>query len=247
MPRFFISPGNITTNIATITGDDAHHIGKVLRMRVGDEIVLCDGQGTDYTANISEIAKSYVTAGITGSCPNTTEPPIEVWLFQALPKASKMEYIIQKCTELGVSHIVPCIMSHCVVKLEDESSMLKKTERWQSVAYEAAKQSGRGSIPHIHMPMTLDDTIFKLKELDLGCTLYEKETQICLKSVFASVRSPKTVGFLIGPEGGISGEEAISITSSGIPTVTLGPRILRTETAGEAVIAMAMYEIGDIN
>ena len=246
MPRFFVSQDDISPTHIHITGDDAHHIGKVLRMRVGEEITLCDGAGCDYTAEIEQVSPSEVSARILSSQANDTEPPVEVWLFQALPKASKMEYITQKCTELGVCHIVPCVMSRCVVKLDGEAAMRKKVERWQSVANEAAKQSERGIIPTVEMPMVLGQAIDAIRGMDIGFAAYEKERVGSLHSVLKGQDSPKTIGYLIGPEGGIADDEAQKLADAGITAVTLGKRILRTETAGEAVLSMIMYELGDL-
>ena len=244
MPRFFITQDNISPTHIHITGDDAHHIGNVLRMRTGEELTLCDGNGTDYTAELEQISKTDISARILSSAASDTEPPVEVWLFQALPKASKMEYIIQKCTELGVSRIVPCVMSRCVVKLDGDTAMRKKVERWQSVAKEAAKQSERGIIPTVEMPMTLKQAITAIGGMDIGFAAYEKEETGSLRSVLTDKQSPKSIGYLVGPEGGISDNEAQQLADAGIPAITLGKRILRTETAGEAVLAMIMYQIG---
>ena len=210
-------------------------------------MILCDGRGFDYTAVISEIDLKRIVCDIKEQIKSDTEADIEVTLVQGLPKASKMDYIIQKTTELGIKRIIPCALSRCVVKLENRKAEEKKTERWRKISEEAAKQSGRGIIPEICTPHSLDEAIAKMKDYDIVFVPYECERENNIKSVLTSVKNPKKVGFIIGPEGGFDTAEIEKIRNSGIKTVTLGKRILRTETAGEAVLAMIMYEIGDIN
>jgi len=245
MPKFFVPSENIKDDKIIINGSDVAHIKKVLRYREGDNIKLCDSKGFDYNTEISLITSNEIECSIISKIKSETEPDIEVTLFQGIPKASKMEYIIQKNTELGIKRIVPCIMDRCVVKLNDKSA--RKTARWQKVAEEAAKQSGRGEVPVVCEPVTIDEAIKQMKEMDLAFAPYECETENKLKNILLSVKKPKTVGFIIGPEGGFDLSEIEMIRNENIPGITLGKRILRTETAGEAVLSMIMYEIGDIN
>ncbi len=247
MPRFFTARENISEKQLIIDNEDVSHISRVLRLKEGDEITVCDGQGFDYLAKIALIENKKIICDIVEKTKSDTEPNIRVTLFQGLPKASKMDYIIQKTTELGITKIVPCAMSRCVAKLENKKAEEKKTERWQKVAEAAAKQSGRGVIPEISMPATLDSAIEELKKCDICFAPYECEDTTNLKSVLLASDKPKTAGFIIGPEGGFDPSEIEKIRAAGIKTVTLGRRILRTETAGEAVLSMIMYEIGDIN
>lgn len=238
MPRFFLQ--DVESKI--ISGDDARHISKVLRMKKGDEITVCDMNGTDYLCSISDFSKTEVFFDILSKSPSETESEIKVSVFQALPKSTKMDYIIQKCTELGVYEIYPVSLNRCVVRL-DEADAKKKTERWQAVSEAAAKQSMRGIIPEIHTPLKFSEAIFKLKEFDLCFVCYENEKETSLKSVLENANPDiKNVAFLIGPEGGISDEEADFIKQNGIVTVSLGKRILRTETAPTAVLAAVNYE-----
>lgn len=242
MPRFFIDKNSIENNSVTITGDDAKHISRVLRMKEGEKLTLCDGAGYDYEAVIARIDKSSVSADILSVAENVTEPNIDITLIQALPKSGKMEYIIQKCTELGISKIIPCIMDRCVVKLNGESDAKKKTERYRSIALAAAKQSGRGVIPQILAPVSFDEALDVLKQCDLAFVPYENENGVTLKDIFISAKDVGSMAFIIGPEGGISDLEAEKIHACGISTVTLGKRILRTETASTAVLSMINYE-----
>lgn len=247
MPRFFTARENISDTQLIIDNEDVNHISRVLRLGEGDEIEVCDGRGFDYKVRISSVEAKKIICDILEKNNSVTEPNIEVTLFQGLPKASKMDYIIQKTTELGITRIVPCALSRCVVKLENKKAEAKKTERWTKVAEAAAKQSGRGIIPEVTMPMTIDEAIAELKKCDICFVPYECEEERSLKSVLQSVKEPKTVGYIIGPEGGFDLSEIEKLQNEGINAVTLGRRILRTETAGEAVLSMIMYEIGDIN
>ena len=247
MPRFFIPTENINNDTILINSDDVSHITRVLRMNIGDTLTLCDSKGFDYTAQIEKISQKEILCRILKSHKSDSEPNIEVILFQGLPKSSKMEYIIQKTTELGISKIVPCTLLRCVVKLENAKAEAKKIERWQKIAEAAAKQSGRGIIPEIASIATLDEAISQLLECDIAFAPYECEDMQNLKSILTSAENPMKIGFIIGPEGGFDIKEIEKLRSAGIKTVTLGKRILRTETAGEAVLAMTMYEKGDIN
>lgn len=244
MPRFFVLRDYITPEEILINTEDVSHITKVLRLGAGDTIEVCDGMGLDYTARISEIQQNSIRCDIVEKRVSDTEPNIEVTLFQAVPKASKMEYIIQKTTELGISRIVPCSMERCVAKMDGKET--KKIDRWRKIAEAAAKQSGRGKLIEITEIMDFRDAVQKLTQNDIFFAPYECEQQRTLKQILTEQNSALTVGFMIGPEGGYALDEVEYLQTNHVPTVTLGPRILRTETAGEAVLAMVMYEIGDI-
>ncbi len=245
MSKFFSN--KIFENKIIIDSEDVLHIKKVLRLNIGDFIMVCDGKGINYNAKICSLTEKQIECEIVEKSPAQTEPCIEVTLYQGLPKASKMDYIIQKNTELGIFKIVPCALSRCVVKLENKKAEEKKTERWQKISQEAAKQCGRGIIPEIAMPATLDDVIADMKKQDLAFVLYECEENKSLKRVLTQNKEVKTLGFLVGPEGGFDPAEIEKLHNAGICSIGLGKRILRTETAGEAVLSMIMYEIGDIN
>lgn len=247
MPKFFVTQDKITENQIIIDTEDVAHISRVLRLGIGDHVTVCDSHGTDYEAEIAEMEQKQIVCSITEKRASESEPNIKVTLFQGLPKASKMEYIIQKTTELGISEIVPVKLSRCVVKIDNKKDERKKLDRWQKISEAAAKQSGRGIVPQISEIMTLDEVIKRSKEFDLFFVPYECEEQKTLKEVLLSRSDIKTVGFIIGPEGGFDPAETEKLRENGIDTITLGKRILRTETAGEAVLAMTMYEIGDIN
>lgn len=240
MSKFFIPKENIASDSLIITGEDVKHISKVLRMGEGNEITCCDGQGNDYKARIASVGTE-IRCEIIEKQKCDTEPNIHVILIQGVPKASKMDYIIQKTTELGICEIYPCELSRCVSKIEGD----KKIARWQKISEEAAKQSGRGIVPEIHNPINITKAVEILKSCDVAFVPYECAEEKFLKQLLTSFKNPKTVAFMIGPEGGFDKSEIEKL--DGIPAVSLGKRILRTETAGEAVLSMVMYELGDIN
>ncbi|WHH60424.1 16S rRNA (uracil(1498)-N(3))-methyltransferase [Petroclostridium sp. X23] len=246
MPKFFVAPEQIEGDSITIQGEDVNHIIKVLRFKPNDSIVVCDGNGKDYTACIEEMGKKEVKAVIQKVISSQSEPSIDVTLFQGIPKSGKMEYIIQKNTELGINRIVPVMTQRTVVKIEDKKSLSNKMDRWQKVALEAAKQCNRGRIPKICAPISLEEAIIQMSEMDLSFMPYEKEENNRLRNILSAARGAKTIGVLIGPEGGFDAEEVEKAAQAEVSTVSLGPRILRTETAGAAVLSILMYEMEDI-
>lgn len=246
MPKFFVTPQKVSENKIIIDTEDVNHIRRVLRLKENDTIEVCDTTGIDYTAEILDITEKSVICKITDSRKSDTESNLKVTLFQGIPKGSKMDYIIEKTTELGIFSIVPVTMSRCVVKLENTKAEQKKQERWQKIAVAAAKQSGRGIIPEIEMPVTVDEAIERMKKSDLALAPYECEASNRLKPELLNNKEAVDISIMIGPEGGFDPAEISKINEAGIKTVTLGKRILRTETAGEAVLAMIMYELGDI-
>lgn len=246
MPKFFTARENIKDTTLIIDSEDANHLKKVLRINVGDKITVCDGAGIDYTVRVSEIGKNEIECDIIDRQKSDTEPNINISLYQGLPKAAKMDYIIQKNTELGISKIVPAKLARCVVKLENKAAEDKKCERWQKIAVASAKQSGRGIVPEIGNPMTVDEIIEDVKDYDLVFVPYECEDQSRLKTIVESAPDAKDIAFIIGPEGGFDISEIEKLKAAGIKTVTLGKRILRTETAAEAVVSMLMYAYNEI-
>ena len=239
MPKFFTKSDYIYDKELKIVGEDVSHISKVLRMSAGDNIIVCDGEGNDYDAVITLISKTEVVAEITGKYVCDAEPCVNVTLYQALPKQGKMEYIIQKNTELGVNKIVPVYTKRCVVKPSD------KTERWSKVAESAAKQCGRGIIPQVMPVITFEEAIKQMQEYDLALMPYECEEDNGLKKVLQS-STYKNISVFIGPEGGFDLKEVETAINAGLKTVTLGKRILRTETAASAVLPIIMYENGEM-
>ncbi len=247
MPKFFVPSGNVSDEHIIIEGGDVAHITRVLRLGVGDTVTVCDSSGSDYEVRIASAEPKRLMCDIISTQKCASEPDIKVTLFQGLPKGSKMEYIIQKTTELGIHEIVPVKLARCVSRVEGKKDETKKLDRWQKISEAAAKQSGRGIIPEIKPFMTLDEVVDASKDFDLFFAPYECEDKHTLRETLLSKPDIKTVGFLIGPEGGFDITETEKIKNALLPTVTLGKRILRTETAGEAVLAMIMYELGDVN
>ncbi len=248
MRRFFTEPENIKDGQAVLI-EDAGHITKVLRMSAGDEILIFDGSGTEYTARLTEIDKRACRAEIINAVQTTAEPNLSVALFQGIPKAGKMEQIVQKAVELGAAEIYPVMMDRCVVHLDSEKDKNNKAERWGKVAQEAVKQCGRGRVPQVHIPINFQQAIEKMSDFDLALMPYEElghAGQRGLKEVLQK-KNYRSVAVLIGPEGGFSGAEVATVTAKGTPlTVGLGTRILRTETAGSTVLSVIMYENDEI-
>ena len=236
MHRFFTS--DIQAHTAAVRGEDVKHISRVLRLRVGDSVQLCDGQGNECDASIASIAPDAVTFETQPWRRAKSEPDVSVTLFQCLPKAGKMETIIQKCVELGACGFVPVQSERCVVVLKPPYE--GRIERWQRVSEEAAKQSRRGIVPVVALPEPLKSLDFSA--FDTVLVAYENERTVSLKQALRS-GAHKTIAIVIGPEGGFSEEEIAILTTRGAASVSLGTRILRTETAGMAMLAQIMYEV----
>ena len=215
------------------------HIVRVLRLKPGDEITLCDGKGSEYDAVITQLSDAAVACTVGKPHASQSESKCRITLFQCLPKTGKMEFIVQKCTELGAEAIVPVISRRCVA--QPTSNFEIKRVRYQRVAEEAAKQSRRGVILRF-------DGLTRIESIDpaafdLFLIPYEEERAVTLKSALKANRSAKRVGLLIGPEGGFAPEETARLTERGALTISLGARILRTETAGMATVAQILYEV----
>lgn len=245
MHKFFVDEGSINGQIVCITGDDVKHLSGVLRLRQGDRIQVCDGKSNEYICAITEIEKKQVLCHIEESFKSTSEPPIKITLYQGLPKAQKMDLIVQKCTEIGVCRIVPVNTSRSVVRI-DGKDLGSKLERWKRIAEEAAKQSNRGCIPEIGGLMDFKEALQDAMRLDMAVMPYEQEKAVGLRRALTQKNITVTYGIFIGPEGGFEEYEVREAVSKGITPVTLGPRILRTETAGFVSAACILYEIGDI-
>lgn len=242
MPKYFVSPENITGDNIIITGEDAKHLATVLRSEQGDLVEICDGQGTDYQCEITSVDKKEVALKIKNQVLCLSEPKTKITLYQGLPKADKMELIIQKCVELGVEKIVPVSAHRCVVKLDKKDSA-KKIQRWQKIAESAAKQSGRGIIPQIGEVISFKEAVKLGKEAQGSIIPYEHEEKRGIRE-FVESFSGSEVAVFIGPEGGFADEEIALAIENGILSVSLGKRILRTETAGMATVAILLYELG---
>ena len=247
MSKFFVKEEQISNNRIKIIGEDVNHISNVLRMKKNDELQICNqATGENYLSKIISISKTVVECEIEGKIDKTTESNVDITLFQGIPKFEKMELIIQKNTEVGIKNIVPVMMERTVVKLDDKLAN-KKLERWQKIAEIAAKQSMRDIIPSI-------ENIIKTKDIDATrfdafLVAYENENHNMLKSELLKLREDKeknkkyNIAVLIGPEGGISEKEIEMLQAQKAKFISLGKRILRTETAGLVMVGNIMYEL----
>lgn len=238
MRKFYIE--EIIENRSRLSKEDALHLTKVLRMGVGEDVIaIC--KGIAYCACVDDIEKTQVSLLIKDEIEMDIEPATLVTLFQGLPKAGKMETIIQKSVELGVHSIVPVAMDRCVVKLDKKDN---KIQRWQRVSYEACKQCGRLNVPTVEQPAKLKDLNFE--NFDLVLVAYENESDTSIKQVLENAKGAKNVAIVIGPEGGFEKSEIQLLEDKGGKCVTLGKRILRTETAPIAMISVVMYNFDEM-
>ena len=246
MYQFFVEPGQIdvTAKSVIIRGNDVNHIKNVLRMRPGEEVAVSNGiDGKEYRCGILALEEDCVRLELRFIKEDGVELPAKIYLFQGLPKADKMELIIQKAVELGAFQVIPVAMKRCVVKL-DEKKADAKIKRWQGIAEAAAKQSKRGLIPTVAPVMSYAQAVKMASEMDLKLVPYElAEGMEQTKRLIESVRSGQQIAIFIGPEGGFDPEEIRIATEAGIQPITLGKRILRTETAGFTTIAWLMYQL----
>lgn len=248
MPRFFIedSPPEGVSRLV-LAGSDFHHIRDVLRLRTGDVITVCDGASNDLDCRIDRFLPDGVELTVISRTSNQSEPLCRVTLYQGLAKGDKMDTIIQKAVELGVTRIVPVACRRSVARLDEKNSE-KKVLRWQRIAAEAAKQCGRGQVPEIGQLLDFDEAVTEAARADLGLVPWEGERERSLRSELetaAALPANPSISVLIGPEGGFDADEITMALGAGIRPVTLGRRILRTETAGIAVLAMIIYHFDD--
>lgn len=246
MPKFFVTTDCVDENEIRIVGEDVNHIKNVLRKKLGDQLTICNADITnDYLCKIVELGKDEIKCDIVEKLENNSEATIKVTIFQGLPKADKMELIIQKAVELGTYDITPVEMKRCVVKLTDKDKE-KKLQRWQKIAEVAAKQSGRNRIPKINDIVSVKNICNLCSEYDIVIVAYENEKENKLKYELEKLKFTQTnnlrIAVLIGPEGGIDETEINLLEEKGAKIVTLGNRILRTETVALNVLSIIMYE-----
>ncbi len=239
MPKFFVD--NITSDTVTLTGANAVHIGKSLRMKKGESLTLCNGKGTDYGCLIEDITADSVICKVVFETASESECKIKISLYQGLPKGDKMDTVVQKCVELGVFDIHPVLTERCISR-PDAKSAAKKVKRLQKIADEAAKQSRRGILPKVYDLTPYRDAL-KSINADLTIFFYEKGGEK-LKTVLKNF-SGESIALIIGPEGGFSDDEVTVAKDTGAVTATLGSRILRTETAPIAAISNIVYELDE--
>ena len=244
MHQFFVDATQISGNTIRITGEDVNHIRNVLRIKPGEEFnIFENGSNIEYRCEIASYENDEIVCSVRFKKEADVELPSRIYLFQGLPKVDKLELIIQKAVELGVYEIIPVAMARSVVKLTEEKSD-KKVSRWNLIAEAAAKQSKRAFIPKVHSVMSYKDAAEYAKELDINIMPYEmcdSSTMDETRRIFESIEPGQSVGIFIGPEGGFAEEEVELGIREGFHSVTLGRRILRTETAGFTVLSWLVY------
>ena len=244
MARFYVPQPQVEKGMLRMEGEEVKHIRKVLRLRAGDEIVVFDGSGKEFEGTIVEEGLSSVVIKVQNVASPKRDSPVEVTLAQSLLKGEKMDYLVQKATELGVKEIIPFISSRSVPLL-DKSGRLKRHHRWERIAIEASKQCGRGVIPEIESLQDYSEMLQKVSPNTLRLILWEREGTK-LKGILERSKERKKIFFVIGPEGGFSQEEVEQAERAGFIPVTLGKRILRAETASLCFLSILQYERGDI-
>lgn len=243
MYQFFVAPDQIQGSEVVITGSDVNHIRNVLRMKIGEKVRISDNEGEDFYCAIERIESEEVMLVVLERAEDT-EPSLKITLFQGLPKGDKMEQVIQKSVELGVTEIIPVAMKNCVVKLDEKRAQAKQA-RWQAIAQSAAKQSKRSIIPTVGEVMRFADAVAYAGKLDVRILPYENQRGLAhTREVFGRIQKGASVGIFIGPEGGYDSSE-IALAKDDMEMVSLGNRILRTETAGLCALSMLLYEVED--
>lgn len=245
MHHFFVDPSQVTEQEIIIRGSDVNHMKNVLRMKPGEQVLISDQTGKDYVGEVKKLENDQVTVSITSVCEDGRELPSEIWLFQGLPKSDKMEGIIKRAVELGAAGIVPVSTKNAVVKL-DAKKAEAKCRRWQAIAESAAKQSKRSRMPEIAPVMSLKEAFVFVEERGFSLRLipYEHEEGMeGMKKALSQVKEGEKIAVFIGPEGGFEKEEIELAFSMGVLPVSLGKRILRTETAGPAVLSLLMMKL----
>ncbi len=249
MHKFFTSKELINGDVAKIIGDDVKHIYKVLRISEGEKVTLNNCEGVEYLGKVMSVSKQEVLVEILEKLEVNNESDIKIYLFQGLPKSQKMDLIVQKGTELGITEFIPVITHRVDVKLKGE---FKKIDRLKKIALEAAKQSKRSIIPSVLEPIEFEEVLDKIKSLDLLIVPYENANNFGIKTLMNELRIEnmvddiKNVGIFVGPEGGIEESEVERLKDKGARIVTLGKRILRTETAGFVAASLIQYELSDL-
>lgn len=243
MHHFFADPSQIADGVVTITGTDVNHMKNVLRMKPGEKAEISDGDGLRYLCILEAFSEEGATLRIEDAFADAVELPSKIYLFQGLPKSDKMELIIQKAVELGAYEVIPVVTKRAVVKL-DEKKAAKKVQRWNAISEGAAKQSGRSIVPNVHEVMTYNEALQYAQEMEIRMIPYEKAKGMeATKQVVESVKAGQSVAIFIGPEGGFEESEIEQAQENGVLPISLGKRILRTETAGLAVLSVLMYHL----
>ncbi len=242
MTRFFVTPEELQPDFLVLTGENARH-AKVLRLKCGEEILVCDGQGRECLCAVSDVSDGQISLVVRHRQESETEAAVRVSVYMAFPKADKLEHVIQKATELGAYEIIAFPSARCVSK-PDEKSLAKKLERWQKIAASAAEQSGRGRIPQVLTLPSYQAALQRAAQADRALLFYENERATTLRMALAE-HPYQTVSLLTGPEGGLEEREVEQALAAGLQVCTLGRRILRCETAPLCALSAVMYDAGE--
>ena len=242
MPRFFVPKQEIGSSFLVLTGENAAH-ANVLRLKNGDDVTICDGEGTDYICTVSDVANGQISLVVHSADPSQSEPKVACSVYMAFAKADKFEHVIQKATELGAAELV-CFPSVRCVSRPDEKSLVKKLDRWQKIAASAAEQSRRGRIPQVIALPSYSSALARAAEADLAVCFYENEEQLTFRAAIEAAPF-QTASLLTGPEGGFESEEVRQAAEAGLKICTLGSRILRCETAPLCALSALMYAAGE--
>ena len=242
MARFFINASDIQSGQVTLTGSNASH-ARVLRLKAGEQVLLCDGTGMEWVCNVQDSGLEAVTLKVLEERNSTSEASVEVHIYMAFPKGDKLEHVIQKATELGATRIVAFPSARCVSR-PDEKSLKKKLERWQKIAASAAEQSGRGIVPAVEVLPSYAKALKQASKTDLAILFYENEHATTLRMALES-KSFHSVSLMTGPEGGLEEKEVTQASEAGLQVCTLGSRILRCETAPLCALSAVMYAAGE--
>ena len=242
MARFFVEPAELTADQIILTGENAQH-AKVLRLKAGEQVLVCDGQGMECVCRVADVTPQEVTVEVLETRPSVTEARVKASVYMAFPKADKLEHVIQKATELGAYEIVAFPSGRCISK-PDDKSLKKKLERWQKIAASAAEQSGRGRIPEVVVLGSFQEALKRAAQADKALMFYENEQATTLKMALEA-GTYETVSLLTGPEGGLEEKEVEQARAAGLQVCTLGSRILRCETAPLCALSAVMYASGE--
>lgn len=254
MYHFFVEPSQVRGNFISILGGDVNHMKNVLRMKAGEAVVISDGFGHEYLCLAEEFLENEVRCVIQEARQAVSELPSRIVLFQCLPKGDKMELIIQKAVELGAAAIVPVKSKRCVVKLEAKKEEARR-KRWQAIAESAAKQSGRAAVPCVEPFLDFSQAVLRAEELDVRLIPYECADELLsddisgamekTRQTLSDIRKGQSIGIFIGPEGGLEKSEVKAAMEAGAKPISLGKRILRTETAGLCILSVLMFQLED--
>ena len=249
MQRFFVSPGAFQGTRVVLQGDVAHQISAVLRMREGDTIVVLDDSGWEFEARLTQVGRTEATGEILERRPAGAELRVRLTLFQSLLKRDNLEWVLQKCTEIGVAAFVPVVSQRTIVSRPQDVSD-SKIRRWRRIVVEAAEQSRRARLPVVHPVVRFEQAVAGMGGFDLSLIPWEEEKDAGLRATLAAAkgeqRGPLSVALFVGPEGGFAGDEVALATAHGARPVTLGPRILRAETAAVVAVSLILYECGEL-